>query len=194
MGRRFVGGLAWLLATGTAAALSWWGIHSALSGTVYDPPSLLKLSGKTDADGAEPVPSRPAPPSSVAPPATTPPPSGRSGAPGARGAGSPSPTTDNSASSNTTDGDTTAPATPPSSPTPPPNGKAQAVQVKGGQVAFDMGTSSATLISATPVTGWRMQQWHDPHWIRVTFSRNGEEVSVICSWYNHAPMVETYPK
>ncbi|WP_274918019.1 hypothetical protein [Streptomyces sp. WZ-12] len=193
MGRRFIGGLAWLLATGTAAALSWWGIHSALSGTIYDPPSLLKLSGKTDADGAGPTPSRPAHLSSAAPP-TAPPPSGRSGAPGARGSGSPSPTTDDSAPSEGAGGDTTAPATPPSSPTPPSNSKVQAVQVKGGQVAFDMGTSSATLISATPASGWQMQQWQDPHWIRVTFNRNGEEVSVICSWYDHAPMVETYPK
>jgi hypothetical protein len=62
--------------------------------------------------------------------------------------------------------------------------------VDGGRVAFDIHEASAQLVSATPASGWDMQVWTEPTWIRVTFTREGHEVSVFCTWYDHAPLVE----
>lgn len=62
--------------------------------------------------------------------------------------------------------------------------------VDGGRVVFDIGTASAELVTATPDAGWQMQVWKQPEWIRVTFTRNGREVSVFCTWNGHPPMVE----
>lgn len=62
--------------------------------------------------------------------------------------------------------------------------------VDGGRVVFDLGTTSAELVSATPASGWQMQVWKQPTWIRVTFTRNGRELSVFCVWHDTAPRVE----
>lgn len=66
----------------------------------------------------------------------------------------------------------------------------KAYSVSGGRVVFDLGTTSADLVSATPLAGWRMQVWKQPSWIRVTFTRDGREVSVFCTWHDHPPLVE----
>ncbi|WP_347232446.1 hypothetical protein [Streptomyces sp. C] len=63
--------------------------------------------------------------------------------------------------------------------------------VSGGRVVFDLGATSAGLVSATPEAGWRMQVWKQDFWIRVTFTQGGREVSVFCTWHDHPPMVET---
>ncbi|MEU9420131.1 hypothetical protein [Streptomyces sp. NPDC051000] len=57
-------------------------------------------------------------------------------------------------------------------------------------MAFDIGTSSAELVSATPAAGWRMQVWKQDFWIRVTFTKDGREVSVFCTWHDTAPRVQ----
>jgi hypothetical protein len=62
--------------------------------------------------------------------------------------------------------------------------------VEGGRVVFDLGKSSAELVSATPDAGWQMQVWTEAAWIRVTFTRSGREVSVFCTWNDHPPTVE----
>jgi hypothetical protein len=62
--------------------------------------------------------------------------------------------------------------------------------VKGGRVVFDIGDSAAELVSATPAAGWQMQVWTQPTWIRVTFTQDGHEVSVFCTWNGHPPMVQ----
>ncbi|MEU9037254.1 hypothetical protein AB0D45_20455 [Streptomyces sp. NPDC048352] len=62
--------------------------------------------------------------------------------------------------------------------------------VSGGRVVFDLGTTSAGLVSATPEAGWRMQVWKQDFWIRVTFTQGGREVSVFCTWHDHPPVVE----
>ncbi|MFD4842977.1 hypothetical protein ACFWP1_06675, partial [Streptomyces sp. NPDC058425] len=36
--------LAWLLATGAAVTLSWWGVHTVMAGTAYDPPRAVPLA------------------------------------------------------------------------------------------------------------------------------------------------------
>ncbi|MFF0560158.1 hypothetical protein ACH4ZU_15055 [Streptomyces sp. NPDC020472] len=193
MRRGLVHALAWSLATGAAVALSWWGVHTVLSGTVYDPPRALPLPAGpaigTAASGGDPQASarRPesSPPSAAATPTSTPseartPPATPSAPPSHR----PDPTTRTSA----------APTTEPASGAGSGPGSGEGVKtytVDGGRVTFDLGETSAELVSATPASGWRMQVWKQPTWIRVTFTEDGRELSVFCVWHDSAPRVET---
>ncbi|MER7106299.1 hypothetical protein [Streptomyces sp. NPDC000229] len=175
MRRGLVHAMAWSLATGAAVTLSWWGVHTVMAGTAYDPPRALPITAdrpattppsvasqasSTRRPKASPTPSPTQPPASVAAPSRKPP------APPSR---SPSP----------------APSTPSAG-----RGEVKSYTVDGGRVAFDIGTSSAELVSATPASGWQMQVWKQPTYIRVTFSRDGKEIDVFCTWHDHAPMVQ----
>ena len=53
MRRGLVHVLAWLLATGAAVTLSWWGVHTVMAGTAYDPPRALPIKA-ADASTREP--------------------------------------------------------------------------------------------------------------------------------------------
>lgn len=44
MQRGLVHALAWSLATGAAVTLSWWGVHTVMAGTAYDPPRAVPIS------------------------------------------------------------------------------------------------------------------------------------------------------
>ncbi|WP_030693839.1 hypothetical protein [Streptomyces globisporus] len=198
MRRGLVHALAWSLATGAAVALSWWGVHTVLSGTVYDPPRALPLPAGpaigTAASGGDPGTStrRPesAPPSVSATPASTPsevrtPPATPSTAPSHR----PDPTTRTPAAP------TSEPASGPGSDSGSGSDAGSGAGVKtytvdGGRVTFDLGETSAELVSATPASGWQMQVWKQPTWIRVTFTEDGRELSVFCVWHDSAPRVE----
>ncbi|MEW1695605.1 hypothetical protein ACIQCR_14840 [Streptomyces sp. NPDC093249] len=185
MRRGLVHALAWSLATGAAGTLSWWGVHTVLSGTVYDPPRALPLpAGPVEEPPAsgDPLSSstqRPdtAPPSTPAPSRRTPD-GGATTAPAAPA---------------TTPARTTAPMAPP--PAAAITGTDSGSNVKsytvdGGRVAFDLGKTSAELVSATPASGWQMQVWKDATWIRVTFTSGGRELSVFCLWHDSAPRVQ----
>ncbi|MFD8011606.1 hypothetical protein [Streptomyces sp. NPDC058955] len=184
MRRGLVHALAWSLATGAAVTLSWWGVHTVLSGTVYDPPRALPLPVGTPAGPApaetavgDPVTSstsRPAAPR----PATTPPPSTPTPTAGSTGSTRP-------AAPRTTPAPTTAPPPPPGS-----SSQVQSYPSEGGRVTFDLGETSAELVSAVPAAGWRMQVWKQPTWIRVTFTQGDREISVFCLWHDSAPRVE----
>lgn len=169
--------MAWSLATGAAVTLSWWGVHTVMAGTAYDPPRALPITAdrpattppsvapqasSTHRPKASPAPSRTPAPASSASPSRTPPVSPSPPRP-------PSP----------------APSTPPAS-----TGDVKSYTVDGGRVAFDIGASSAELVSATPSSGWQMQVWKQPTYIRVTFSRDGKEIDVFCTWHDHAPTVQ----
>lgn len=178
--------MAWSLATGAAVTLSWWGVHTVLAGTVYDPPLALPIpagaSQAPDGGGGETASSTGRPkPSSAAPTAT----SGGSAGPTA----SPAASTPASASAY-------RPGSPAAGNGPNPDGdggsggRVKSYAVDGGRVVFDLGTTSAELVSATPASGWQMQVWKQPTWIRVTFTRNGRELSVFCVWHDTAPRVE----
>ncbi|MEU2659888.1 hypothetical protein ABZ615_31790, partial [Streptomyces sp. NPDC007325] len=90
----------------------------------------------------------------------------------------------------------TAPRTtpPPATTAPPaPAGGSSTVKsypVDGGRVTFDLGETSAELVSAIPASGWRMQVWKQPTWIRVTFTQGDRELSVFCLWHDSAPRVQ----
>lgn len=177
MRRGLVHGLAWSLATGAAVTLSWWGVHTVMAGTAYDPPRAVPISASASARATtetlsssthRPEPSaspgagrpRPAPKASVS---TSP---ARSHAP----AGTPRPTP---------------------SATAGPAGTARSYATDGGRVVFELGAASAKLVSATPEQGWSMRVWTEPSWIRVNFARDdGTTVSVFCTWNGYPPKVE----
>ncbi|MCB5167879.1 hypothetical protein LG634_23985 [Streptomyces bambusae] len=184
MRRGLVHALAWSLATGAAVTLSWWGVHTVMAGTAYDPPRALPLSSadrplsSSTQRGAPPsFPVGPAP--SAAPPSPSVPPS-REPSPAVSSAAAPGP----SGSAGGRSGAKRSGARGTGS------GSVESRTVAGGRVAFDLGASSAELVSATPAPGWRMQVWKQEFWIRVTFTRDGREVNVFCTWHDHAPAIE----
>ncbi|MFE3763685.1 hypothetical protein ACFXPI_18215 [Streptomyces sp. NPDC059104] len=182
MRRGLVHALAWVLATAAAVTLSWWGVHTVMSGTAYDPPLAVPLT-------TQPLTGTPLSSSTQGPTAS--PSSSVSASASAPASASPS---------------ADAPSASPSKPKPAPpagqrpyretdegnsaSGTVKGYSVSGGRVVFDLGASAAGLVSATPEAGWRMQVWKQDFWIRVTFTRDGREVSVFCTWHDHPPVVE----
>ncbi|WP_431982362.1 hypothetical protein [Streptomyces qinglanensis] len=165
---------AWILTTGAATALSWFGVHAVLDNTAYDSPGALPVSdGPTER--ASPRASsthrpEPRPPSAPPTPSRTP----------ARQ----QPSTPAPSASRPDDG--------PRSPSRRPAGQVRGVTVRGGRAVFDLSGGTGTLVSATPDPGWQMKVWHAPGYIRVTFTDGASSSSVFCRWDNTAPRVETF--
>ncbi|MFD7626184.1 hypothetical protein ACFV7Q_09055 [Streptomyces sp. NPDC059851] len=179
MHRGLVHAFAWTLATGAAVTLSWWGVHTVMSGTAYDPPLAVPLATK--------------PPSSSTHGAQA----GGSPSPSASASPSPSPSASSSASVEASSAKPSSKASQGARAAGEQGaggagGAVKAYTVNGGRVVFDLGASSADLVSATPDTGWQMQVWKQPFWIRVTFTKGDREMSVFCTWNGHPPLVETY--
>lgn len=169
MRRGLVHVLAWSLATGAAVTLSWWGVHTVMAGTAYDPPRALPITA-ADATTQE---SRPLA-SATSRPAPSP---------------SPSPSRKASASPSATPAPPVRP-TPSQTPTPTGSGQVKAYDTDGGRAVFSLGKTDATLVSATPGAGWSMQVWKTESWIRVEFSSGADRVSVFCTWHDGPPHVE----
>ncbi|MFI9046639.1 hypothetical protein [Streptomyces sp. NPDC053427] len=185
MQRGLVHALAWTLATGAAVTLSWFGVHTVLSGTAYDAPRALPLSDQVAASGARTD-------GGATPRASSthrPRPSGPTGRP------SPSdgtPSHPSAPSRSGADDSSRHPSpTPPTGSSPGSDGQVKSYATTGGRVVFDMGAQSAELVSATPNAGWEMQVWKQDQWIRVDFTGGGAHTSVICTWNGHSPTVET---
>ncbi|MGW0576144.1 hypothetical protein ACWD25_09265 [Streptomyces sp. NPDC002920] len=159
--------LAWSLATGAAVTLSWWGVHTVMAGTVYDPPRALPLT-VSETGSATPETGTPPPPSGSPSPSSTPTPP-------------PSPTASRSRT----------PVTPVS---PTPSGTVRSTvrsyDTDGGRVVLDLAESYATLVSATPGTGWSVQVWKTESWIRVDFASGADRVTVFCTWHDGPPRVD----
>ncbi|WP_438487849.1 hypothetical protein [Streptomyces sp. S186] len=176
-GRGLVHAAAWTLATGAAVALSWFGVHTVLSGTAYDAPRALPLSDQVAASALPQVSSthRPRPSD---PPSASPSPSGDDRpprtSPPSSPAGSPSATpTDSAGGAPASTGD-----------------RVRSYATAGGRVVLSLGADSAELVSATPNAGWQMQVWKQEGWLRVDFTGGGAHSSVICSWNGHPPFVQ----
>ncbi|MER8116336.1 hypothetical protein [Streptomyces sp. NPDC094031] len=170
MRRGLVHVLAWLLATGAAVTLSWWGVHTVMAGTAYDPPRALPVVGAgaptTTASATAPDPAAPHRPSRSHSASPSP---------------SPSPTASVHRSA-------APPAT--AAPSATASGEVKAYDTDGGHAVFELGAADATLVSATPGAGWSMQVWKTQTWIRVEFSRGTDRVSVFCTWHDGPPHVE----
>ncbi|MGW4978114.1 hypothetical protein [Streptomyces mirabilis] len=169
--RGFVHVLAWSLATGAAVTLSWWGVHTVMTGTAYDPPRALPImvGGKTTQEAKALASSASRSSSSPSPSASKP-------------SASPRPSA--------TPVPSTSPSADPSPSTSGPVGQVKSYDTDGGRAVFDLGTTSATLVSATPGSGWSMQVWKTESWIRVEFTSGADRVSVFCTWHDGPPRVE----
>ncbi|GAA1004290.1 MULTISPECIES: hypothetical protein [Streptomyces] len=184
MHRGLVHVLAWSLATGAATTLSWWGVHTVMAGTAYDPPRALPIT----AAGAATQESRPQASSTHRPPASA----------------SPSPTPSRTSRTRPAASGSSAPASPATTPASSPSaspapaapsapaspGQVKSYDTRGGRVVLSLGEASATLVSATPGTGWSMQVWKTETWIRVEFTSDTDRVSVICAWHDGPPHVD----
>ncbi|MFJ3791986.1 hypothetical protein [Kitasatospora sp. NPDC090091] len=177
---------AWAAATGAAVALSWFGVHTVLTGAAFERPSALPLPSASggartapDQDGATapaPTPSQPRTQTQAGPPSESPaPPSATASATSPRAA---------------------APSSAqPSSHRPAPaattTSSVHSYPVPGGRVALDLRPDGASLVSAVPDPGWQMQIWTQPQWLRVDFTKDGQANSVFAAWNGHPPTVET---
>ncbi|TGA97278.1 hypothetical protein [Streptomyces sp. MZ04] len=171
MRRGLVHAMAWSLATGAAVTLSWWGVHTVMAGTAYDPPRAVPLA---DSGHAEPLSS-----STHRPDPTPSPDATHSSKPSKSQKPSKSPEKD--------------PPKPPSGGSSTPDasaGNVKSYSTDGGRVVFDLGKDSATLVSATPAAGWSVQVWKQSTWIRVEFTSGTDKLSVFCTWHDHAPAVD----
>ncbi|SNX60532.1 hypothetical protein SAMN06272735_3163 [Streptomyces sp. TLI_55] len=166
MRRGLVHVLAWSLATGAAVTLSWWGVHTVMAGTAYDPPRALPITvAEATTQDSKPL------ASSTARPSASP------SAPKSPASRKPSPTP-------------TPSRTPTTSPSPTASGEVKSYDTEGGRAVFSLGKTSATLVSATPAAGWSMQVWKTETWIRVEFASGADRVSVFCTWHDSAPRVD----
>ncbi|MFE5853514.1 hypothetical protein ACFQ61_09920 [Streptomyces sp. NPDC056500] len=196
MRRGLVHAIAWSLATGASVTLSWWGVHTVMSGTVYDRPRALPINADTPTtQGSKPqVSSSGQPPEDKAEPSSH-------DRPDEPTRDDPEPPYEHARetseevtppSETTTPSESFKPPTSPSSSEPPR--RAEVYPRDGGKVIFDIGPTSATLASARPKAGWKMEVHEDTHWIRVVFTKDDRESSVFCRWETGTPSVEFYDK
>ncbi|WP_030563361.1 hypothetical protein [Streptomyces aureocirculatus] len=194
MRRGLVHAVAWSLATGAAVTLSWWGVHTVMAGTAYDPPRAVPLaagdratdpqSSSTHRPGPGPggKPSKDRGPAGSSSPATK--------APDGEKDGKHPPAEHSDARSDEPGGRSSSG---PAHPRSPGSGSSDGVKgytTDGGRVVLDLGASSATLVSASPSAGWSMRVWKASRWIRVEFASGADRVSVFCTWHDHAPRVD----
>ncbi|KES07052.1 hypothetical protein BU52_10670 [Streptomyces toyocaensis] len=168
--------LAWLLATGAAVTLSWWGVSTVMEGTAYDPPRALPIAVAEEESRAVS--------SSTRRP---------SAGPSKDAAESRKPTDGHGTASREPEPEpslTGAPATSSAPPPPAASGDVKSYDTKGGRAVFDLGETSASLVSASPGAGWSMRVWKTETWIRVEFAAGADRVSVFCTWHDGPPRVE----
>ncbi|MFG1671838.1 hypothetical protein [Streptomyces sp. Y7] len=169
MRRGLVHVLAWSLATGAAVTLSWWGVHTVMAGTVYDRPRALPITAAdVTTQKSKPLASSTQSPKPPAP----------SKSPSPKPTGKPRTPTPSKPTTSAPD------------PSPTSSGQVKSYDTDGGRVVFDIGDASATLVSATPGSGWSMQVWKTETWIRVEFGAGADRVSVFCTWHDGPPRVE----
>ncbi|MFD7880082.1 hypothetical protein ACFV5G_39430 [Streptomyces sp. NPDC059766] len=180
MRRGLVHVLAWLLATGAAVTLSWWGVHTVMTGTAYDPPRALPIAA------ADPTMQRSRPLASSTHRAAA------SRTPSAGPAGSAAPTAPTATPSPPSKSApaTAEPSTGQSAATATADSRIKSYDTKGGRSVFDIADTYATLVSATPAAGWSMQVFKTETWIRVEFSAGTDRVSVFCTWHDGPPHVQ----
>ncbi|MFI9330723.1 hypothetical protein ACIGZJ_24650 [Kitasatospora sp. NPDC052868] len=175
---------AWAAATGAAVALSWLGVHTVLTGAAFEQPTALPLPSPAST-GTRPSPSA----STAQPPAT----------PSAQAQASPqsAPTAAPPSSASPAGQRTPSPpAAQTSSRRPVPatattTSSIQSYLVPGGKVALDIRPDNASLVSATPDPGWKMETWKGDQWMRIDFTKGDQANSVFVAWNGHPPDVTT---
>ncbi|MFE2587032.1 hypothetical protein, partial [Streptomyces sp. NPDC059378] len=133
MRRGLVHVLAWLLATGAAVTLSWWGVHTVMTGTAYDPPRALPIAA------ADPTMQRSRPLASSTHRAAA------SRTPSGEPTGSAAPTAPTATPSPSKSAPATAePSTGPSAATATADSRIKSYDTKGGRSVFDIADTYAT--------------------------------------------------
>ncbi|WP_431782326.1 hypothetical protein [Streptomyces chumphonensis] len=191
---------AWLLATGAAVTLSWFGVRTVITGTAYDPPvatPVARADAAESASGTPPEssathrpPGSPAPPEPASPDAPAPgdgvgAPDGGEGEDGGAEEPTGSATPQRTPSEASPNGEASQDA-----PGEEDRGEVRSYTADGGRVAFDLRADSASLVSATPHSGWEVRVWTQEQWVRVTFSRGDRSSSVFCTWHDGPPRVQ----
>ncbi|MBF9072449.1 hypothetical protein [Streptacidiphilus fuscans] len=173
MRRELVQAGAWAVATGAAVSVSWLGVHSVLADDGYQQPSALPLS-VTGAGSRTPAPLPTA--LGTAGHSPTPTPSAkRSSSPSAAPSGRP-----HSSPSSSPEPTTTA------------SGEVKSFTPNGGRIVVAMGATSASLVSATPDSGWSMHVYTGDQWLRVDFVGSTVDSIFYVTWNGTAPMVQTW--
>ncbi|NLU66481.1 hypothetical protein [Streptomyces sp. HNM0574] len=194
--RQWVQSGAWVLATCASVTVSWFGVHTVVAGTAYDPPRAMPVSGTPGAGGDPPRASsthRPEPsrsPGPSAPDRDEKPDASPSGEAPTRSPGSTGAEPPGGASPDGGDDGPDGPGTGGGS--RDASGEVRSASVTGGRAVFDVGEDAATLVSATPHGGWSMQVWKTETWIRVTFTQGDRASTVFCRWDESAPRIETF--
>ncbi|MCF2528047.1 hypothetical protein [Yinghuangia soli] len=173
----------WVAVTAAAVALSWFAVRTVLRDTVFEAPRAPAL-GAQAVEGRGPV--------LVSAPATISATSFASRTPSPRPSGT-TPAAATRAASPTAAATTAAPAS--SDAAAPPDqgsGSTRSFEVKGGRASFSFAPDSASLIAATPNSGWAVKVWPGDRWIRVDFTRGDRTSSIFVTWNDHPPLGETY--
>ncbi|MEU5975058.1 hypothetical protein [Streptomyces sp. NPDC047315] len=192
MRRGLVHAIAWSLSTGAAVTLTWWGVHTVMSGTAYDRPRAVPINaGDAPTTQAKPRVSsthRPPPTSSAQEPADGKGEADAGKSPGTR------PAKDRGPSAQPSDDQPAGlrPSTASDAPAAKPSGEVRGETVEGGRAVFVLHEASAELELATPNPDWQVQVYRDTTWIRVVFTKDGREQSVFCVWNAGPPKIEFY--
>ncbi|MDI2125875.1 hypothetical protein [Yinghuangia seranimata] len=185
MRRTITRSAAWLAATAAAVALSWYGVRTVLRDTVFEPPRAPELAAQSVQGPAPQVggtPARDATISATARPAPS----------SARPSASPSPSATTRTASPPSTGPASTQGVAPAAPADDVSGGTQSFEVKGGRASFSFGTDSASLIAATPNSGWAVKVWPGDRWLRVDFTKGDRTSSVFVTWNDHPPIGTTY--
>ena len=163
MTRALTGLAAWLAGTALAVGLAWFGANMVVRDAGMSP-GVQVINVVPATPTAQPS----TPPASPALPAAS--------APRPEG----SPAASRSAWS---------PAARSPSPSASPAGTVRSYTLAGGRVALLVSANSATLVTATPDSGFSVQTWSGTDWLRVDFTSGAQVSSLIASWYQEAPTV-----
>jgi hypothetical protein len=150
-------------------SVSWLGVHSVLADDGYQQPSALPLS-VTGSGSRTPAPLPTTPGTATRSPSPT---------PGAHRSPSPSATP-------------TGQARPSPTPSATASGQVRSYTPNGGRIVVAMGATSASLVSATPDSGWSMHVYTGEEWLRVDFVSSAVDSIFYVTWNGTAPMVQTW--
>lgn len=86
----------------------------------------------------------------------------------------------------------TTPGRSPAATQPSPSGRVRTYTVKSGRVVVSLGTDSARLISAMPISGFQVKTWRNAEWLRVDLTDGTHGSAVFVTWNGHPPLVQVY--
>jgi len=170
MTRALTGLAAWLAGTALAVGLAWFGANMVVRDAGMSP-GVQVINVVPPTPTAQPS-APPAWPVLPSPPASS----------AARAAGSP-------AASQSGRSAATGRPSPSATPTASAAGTVRSYTLTGGRVALLVSGDSATLVTATPDSGFSVQTWSGTDWLRVDFTSGAQVSSLIASWYQEAPTV-----